>query len=216
MAEPASGRACAPSSASPPAAAVQRDLNHPRNHRRLQRLQRLARLSRPVPAPARPTAHCGGRAASVAVRLVLPSARTIVVTPAPSAHISTIRARHTNFCGVFRSATQPSSRARSSGDSRMHLAVPHPAGLASGATWNPFVSAGTLVLRRRLKIRSTVMAGLVPATHAALWCSRSRFRAVDARNKSGQGVLQIVPTFVEAASMSQRFRNRTAVAQGRA
>ena len=31
--------------------------------------------------------------------------------------------RHTNFCGVFRSVTQLSSAARSSGDSQMHTAV---------------------------------------------------------------------------------------------
>jgi hypothetical protein len=32
--------------------------------------------------------------------LVLLSARTIAVTPAPSAHIKTIRARQTSFCAV--------------------------------------------------------------------------------------------------------------------
>jgi hypothetical protein len=40
------------------------------------------------------------------------SAPTIAVTPSPAAHIKTIRARQTSFWGVFRSATQPSSRAR--------------------------------------------------------------------------------------------------------
>src|SRR5208337_3566765 len=69
----------------------------------------------------------------------------ISVTPAPCARSSTIRARQTSFCGVFRPATQLSSRARSSGDSQMHdsLSIPHdshdrePPG-------NPSVSYGTL------------------------------------------------------------------------
>jgi len=38
----------------------------------------------------------------------------------PSPANRTIRARQTNFCGVLRPATQPSSRARSSGDNQMH------------------------------------------------------------------------------------------------
>src|SRR6516225_4349190 len=50
-------------------------------------------------------------------------ARTIAVTPSPCAHISTIRARQTHFCGELRSATQPSSVARSSGDSWMSESV---------------------------------------------------------------------------------------------
>jgi len=44
-----------------------------------------------------------------------------------SADNSTIRDRQTNFCGVLRSATQPSSIARSSGDSQMHACVFIPA-----------------------------------------------------------------------------------------
>jgi hypothetical protein len=40
----------------------------------------------------------------------------IDVIPAPSAHIRTIRARQTSFCGALRPATQASSAARSSGD----------------------------------------------------------------------------------------------------
>ena len=48
------------------------------------------------------------------------------LVPQPSADISTMRARQTSFCGVLRSATQPSSVARSPGDSQMHdsLAMP--------------------------------------------------------------------------------------------
>jgi ATP-dependent DNA ligase len=37
-----------------------------------------------------------------------------------------MRDRHTNFCGVFRSATQPSSSARSAAQSQMHTSAAHP------------------------------------------------------------------------------------------
>jgi hypothetical protein len=47
------------------------------------------------------------------------NARAIAVTPAPSAHIKTIRARQTSFCGVFRPATQPANSTRSAGDSHV-------------------------------------------------------------------------------------------------
>src|SRR6516162_8730339 len=51
--------------------------------------------------------------------LLLPTARMIDIVPLPVADSSTMRDRHTNFCGVFRSATQPSSSARSSAESQM-------------------------------------------------------------------------------------------------
>ena len=41
----------------------------------------------------------------------------------PSADSNTIRARQTSFCGVFRPETNPSSVARSAGDSQMHANV---------------------------------------------------------------------------------------------
>ena len=61
------------------------------------------------------------------VRLHLPTARTTAILPSRSADNSTIRDRQTNFCGVLRSATQPSSVARSSGESQMHACVFMPA-----------------------------------------------------------------------------------------
>ena len=51
--------------------------------------------------------------------LLLPTARMIDIVPLPVADSSTMRDRHTNFCGVFRSATQLSSSARSSAESQM-------------------------------------------------------------------------------------------------
>src|SRR6516164_4754754 len=47
------------------------------------------------------------------VTLLLPVCRMIVFVPMPSAVISTMRARHTCFCGLFRSATIPAKRTRS-------------------------------------------------------------------------------------------------------
>src|SRR5690242_14396557 len=47
------------------------------------------------------------------VTLLLPVWRMIVVVPTPSAVISTMRARHTCFCGVLRSATIAAKRTRS-------------------------------------------------------------------------------------------------------
>src|SRR5271169_6556232 len=47
------------------------------------------------------------------VTLLLPVWRMIVVVPTPSAVISTMRARHTCFCGLFRSATIAAKRSRS-------------------------------------------------------------------------------------------------------
>ena len=47
------------------------------------------------------------------VTLLLPVCRMIVVVPTPSAVISTMRARHTCFCGLFRSATIAAKRTRS-------------------------------------------------------------------------------------------------------
>jgi hypothetical protein len=55
--------------------------------------------------------------------LLTPAARVIAITPARSADCSTIRARQTSFCGVFRPDTHPSSVARSAGDSQMHASV---------------------------------------------------------------------------------------------
>src|SRR6516165_8882411 len=47
------------------------------------------------------------------VTLLLPVCRMIVFVPMPSAVISTMRARHTCFCGLFRSATIAAKRTRS-------------------------------------------------------------------------------------------------------
>ena len=47
------------------------------------------------------------------VTLLLPVCRMIVVVPTPSAVISTMRARHTCFCGLLRSATIAAKRTRS-------------------------------------------------------------------------------------------------------
>jgi hypothetical protein len=59
--------------------------------------------------------------------LLLPTARMIDIVPLPAADSSTMRDRHTNFCGVFRSATQPSSSTRSAGESQMHTSAFIPA-----------------------------------------------------------------------------------------
>ena len=52
-------------------------------------------------------------------RVFTPTNRTIVIVPIPSADSNTIRARQTSFCGVFRPETNPSSVARSAGDSQI-------------------------------------------------------------------------------------------------
>ena len=75
----------------------------------------------------------------------------------PCAHINTIHARQTSFCGVLRPATQPSSRARSSGDNQMHYSscIPlnsHNRELAG----NPSVSYGTLERLPRARLRGRV------------------------------------------------------------
>ena len=50
--------------------------------------------------------------------LPLPVWRRIAIVPTPSALSSTIRARHTCFCGLFPDPTTVSSRSRSPGPSR--------------------------------------------------------------------------------------------------
>jgi hypothetical protein len=57
------------------------------------------------------------------VTLLLPTVRVIAITPTRSAESSTIRARQTTFCGVFRRETNRSSAARSERDSQMHASV---------------------------------------------------------------------------------------------
>ncbi len=57
------------------------------------------------------------------VTLLLPTNRAIAITPCRSADNSTIRARQTTFCGVFRPETHPSSVTRSAGDSQRHASV---------------------------------------------------------------------------------------------
>jgi len=57
------------------------------------------------------------------VTLLIPIARVIAITPNRSADNTTIRARQTIFCGVFRSDTQRSSVARSPADSQIHASV---------------------------------------------------------------------------------------------
>jgi hypothetical protein len=47
------------------------------------------------------------------VTLLLPVGRMIALVPTPSAVISTMRARHTYFCALFRSAAIAASRTRS-------------------------------------------------------------------------------------------------------
>jgi hypothetical protein len=47
------------------------------------------------------------------VTLLLPVRRMIAVVPTPSTVISTMRARHTCFCGLFRSAMIAAKRTRS-------------------------------------------------------------------------------------------------------
>lgn len=54
---------------------------------------------------------------------ILRKARTIAIVPAPAADIRTIRARHTSFCEVLRSATQPSSAAPSMADNQMLICL---------------------------------------------------------------------------------------------
>jgi hypothetical protein len=51
--------------------------------------------------------------------LLIPTARVIAITPTRAAESSTIRARQTTFCGVFRVETHVSSVVRSPGDSQM-------------------------------------------------------------------------------------------------
>jgi hypothetical protein len=55
--------------------------------------------------------------------LLIPIARVIAITPTRSPESSTIRARQTTFCGVFRPETHPSSVARSAGESQTHASV---------------------------------------------------------------------------------------------
>jgi hypothetical protein len=76
----------------------------------------------------------------------------IDIVPLPAADSSTMRDRHTNFCGVFRSATQPSSSARSSGESQMLCKK---------------------ILRQRLLLASSI-ADLSSATYIAVLGRKSR------------------------------------------
>ena len=58
--------------------------------------------------------------------LLLPVRRMISLVPRPSAVSSTISARQTCFCKLFRSAMTASSRSRSPGSSRTSTPLPHP------------------------------------------------------------------------------------------
>ena len=88
-------------------------------------LDRRRLKRRLAPRPGRVSFEPGGAARDVTISP--PVDRSLGLTgradnrrpAAPCAHISTIRARQTSFCGVFRPATHPSSRARSAGDNWM-------------------------------------------------------------------------------------------------
>jgi len=83
----------------------------------MPRLRLLSRNRRTAPHYRRQT-----------VGLLLPSARTIDIVPTPAVVSNTMRERHTSFWGVLRSATEPSSLARSSAESSMDIPVFIPQG----------------------------------------------------------------------------------------
>ncbi len=75
-------------------------------------------LSRRSPArPSRAKRSCQRQTAI----LDTPASRMIACVPSPSALSSTMRARQTCFCGVFRSATRASSRRRSEAESEKEI-----------------------------------------------------------------------------------------------
>ena len=101
---------------------VQGLLHHPLD--RLGAQRRLAPRPRRIAAqPGDALAQDSAPASGQTVNLLLPTDRAIAITPTRSADSSTIRARQTSFCGVFRAEIQPSNVARSAGDSQMHAEV---------------------------------------------------------------------------------------------
>jgi hypothetical protein len=94
-------------------------LDHPFDDRRRQR--RHARGPRCLSnKPSTPSAIKRACQRQI-VGLPLPVCRWIAIVPTPSALSSTIRARHTCFCGLFPDPTMASCRSRSSAPSRTSM-----------------------------------------------------------------------------------------------
>ena len=121
---------------------------------RLGRQPRLAPRSRRIPPQASDAFGQYRSCQRLTVALLLPTARVIAIIPTRSAEGSTIRARQTTFCGVFRRETNRFSAARSEGDSQMHASVFRmPADLHGTPTMGISVSI------RRLALNSQARAG---------------------------------------------------------